>query len=135
MFRAHPDARHMRIRVQPDYMQIDAAPLSVRNLRLDEVSATEVAQWADEVVSVCPLVHFEADPDRWQHLPRTMQRLRERGKLRILMLGDSICNDTSNSLYETQIMRLYPEVSIEVVTTPSRAAGFGSRRRRTWRRT
>jgi hypothetical protein len=117
MFRTHPDARHVRIRLQPDYMQIDAAPLSVRNLRLDEVSATEVAQWADEVVSVCPLVHFEADPDRWQHLPRTMQRLREGRKLRIVMLGDSICNDTSNSLYETQLARFYPRARIKVVTS------------------
>jgi len=115
MFRAHPDARHVQIRVQPDYTQIDAAPLSVRNLRVDGVSATEVAQWADEVVSVCPLVHFEPAADRWQHLPRTMQRLREGGKLRIVMLGDSICNDTSNSLYETQLARLYPEARIAVV--------------------
>ncbi|MCH5375713.1 MAG: hypothetical protein JJ992_17210, partial [Planctomycetes bacterium] len=117
MFRAHPDARHVRIRLQPDYTHIDVAPLSVRNLRVDEVCAAEVAQWADEVVSVCPLVHFEPAADRWQQLPRTMQRLREGGKLRIVMLGDSICNDTSNALYETQLVRLYPEANIEVVTS------------------
>ena len=115
--REHPDAAAVRIRVQPDYTQIDAAPLSVRNLRVDEVPATEVAQWADEVVSVCPLVRFEPAADRWLHLPRTMGRLREGGKLRIVMLGDSICNDTSNSLYETQLSRLYPRARIEVATS------------------
>jgi hypothetical protein len=117
MFRAHPDAATVRIRLQPDYTQIDAAPLSVRNLRVDKVAATEVAHWADEVVSVCPLVHFEPAADRWQHLPRTVQRLRRGGKLRIVMLGDSICNDTSNSLYEAQLARLYPKARIEVVTS------------------
>jgi hypothetical protein len=66
---------------------------------------------------VCPLVQFEPGADRWQNLPRTMKRLRKGKRLRIVMLGDSICNDTSNSLYETQLARLYPEARIKVVTS------------------
>ena len=123
MFRTHPDAAEVRIRLQPDYMEIDAVPLSVRNLRVDGVSASEVAQWADEVVSVCPLVQFEPGADRWQYLPRTMKRLRKGKRLRIVMLGDSICNDTSNSLYETQLARLYPQARITVVTSVRGGAG------------
>ena len=46
-----------------------------------------------------------------------MKTLQQGGKLRIVMLGDSICNDTSNSLYETLLLRAYPKARIEVVTS------------------
>ena len=123
MFRAHADATHVRIRFQPSYNEGEGDPLAVRNLRLDEVSATAVADWADGVVSVCPLVRAEPAADRWQFLPRTIERLRSGKRLRIVMLGDSICNDTSNSLYETRLARFYPQASVEVVTSVRGGAG------------
>ena len=39
-------------------------------------------------------------------LPKTMKTLQQGGNLRIVILGDSICNDTSNSLYETLLKRV-----------------------------
>ena len=39
------------------------------------------------------------------------------GPLRVAMLGDSICNDTSNSLYETLLARIYPKAKLEIVTS------------------
>ena len=92
----------------------------VRNLRRDDGSATAGADWADGVGSGCPRVRAEPAADRWQFLPRTIERLRSGKRLRIVMLGDSICNDTSNSLYETRLARFYPQASVEVVTRSTR---------------
>ena len=111
-FRGHADARKARIR-----LQANAGPLAVKNLRVEKITADDAAAWAAGLAAQCPVVQFEPAADRWQFLPRTMQRLATGGPLRIVMLGDSICNDTSNSLYETLLNRIYPKAKIEIVTS------------------
>jgi hypothetical protein len=111
-FRGHADARQARIR-----LQANAGPLAVKNLRVEQITADEAAAWAAGLAAQCPGVFFEPAADRWQFLPRTMQRLASGGPLRIVMLGDSICNDTSNSLYETLLTRIYPKAQLEIVTS------------------
>ncbi|MEI8228144.1 MAG: family 16 glycoside hydrolase [Planctomycetota bacterium] len=111
-FRGHADARQARIR-----LQANAGPLAVKNLRVEKITADDAAAWAAGLAAQCPVVQFEPAADRWQFLPRTMQRLATGGPLRIVMLGDSICNDTSNSLYETLLNRIYPKAKIEIVTS------------------
>jgi len=117
-FRGHADARKARIR-----LQANAGPLSVKNLRVEKITADEAAAWGAGLAAECPVVQFEPAADRWQFLPETMQRLASGGRLRIVMLGDSICNDTSNSLYETLLARTYPNAKIEIVTSVRRGAG------------
>ena len=111
-FRGHADAKQARIR-----LQANAAPLAVKNLRVEQITADEAAAWAAGLAAQCPVVQFEPAADRWQFLPRTMQRLATGGPLRVVMLGDSICNDTSNSLYETLLTGIYPKAKIEIVTS------------------
>ena len=111
-FRGHADARKARIR-----LQANAGPLSLKNLRVEKITNEEAAAWGAGLAAQCPVVQFEPAADRWQFLPKTMQRLASGGPLRIVMLGDSICNDTSNSLYETLLARAYPKANIEIVTS------------------
>ena len=111
-FRGHADAKQARIR-----LQTSAAPLAVKNLRVEQITADDAAAWAAGLAAQCPVVQFEPAADRWQFLPRTMQRLATGGPLRVVMLGDSICNDTSNSLYETLLARIYPKAKLEIVTS------------------
>jgi uncharacterized protein (UPF0335 family) len=111
-FRGHAGARKARIR-----LQANAGPLSVKNLRVEKIAAEDAADWAAGLAAQCPVVQFEPAADRWQFLPRTMQRLATGGPLRVVMLGDSICNDTSNSLYETLLTRIYPKAKLEIVTS------------------
>jgi hypothetical protein len=111
-FRGHADATKARIR-----LQANAGPLSVKNLRVEKITQEEAAAWGAGLAAQCPVVQFEPAADRWQFLPETMQRLASGGPLRIVMLGDSICNDTSNSLYETLLARAYPKAKIEIVTS------------------
>lgn len=115
-FRGHAAARHARIHLRRDYNRADSAPLEVKDLRVEEITAAEAAAWAAGLAAACPVVSFEPAADRWQHLPKTLVKLAAGGRLRIVMLGDSICNDTSNGLYETLLAERYPGARIEIVT-------------------
>lgn len=98
-FRAHALAKRVRIRFQPN-----AKTLFVKDVFLERVNVADVAAWADGVAAANPLLRYEATANRCERLPKTMKTLQQGGKVRIVMLGDSICNDTSNSLYETLLM-------------------------------
>lgn len=111
-FRAHASAAQVQLR-----FQAAEKPLLVGDALLEEVDAPTVAAWADEVAITCPPVKYEAPENRGQHLRRTLTTLERGGRLRIVMLGDSICNDTSNSLFETLLQRAYPKARIEVVAS------------------
>lgn len=115
-FRGHAAARHARIHLRRNYNRADSAPLEVKNLRVEQITAAEAAAWAAGLAAACPVVSFEPAADRWGHLPKSLAKLAAGERLRIVMLGDSICNDTSNGLYETLLAQRYPEARIEVVT-------------------
>ena len=115
-FRGHAAARHARIHLQRNYNQAHSAPLEVKNLRVEEITAADAAAWAAGLAAACPVGSFEPAADRWRHLPKSLAKLAAGERLRIVMLGDSICNDTSNGLYETLLMERYPGARIEVVT-------------------
>ena len=117
-FRSRVDATHVRLR-----FQALAAGLYVDDVTVREVGRGEAAVWADVMAARCPVVRYVPPPDRWKLLPKTMATLRDGGRLRIVMLGDSICNDTSNSLFETLLMREYPEATIETITSVANAGG------------
>jgi hypothetical protein len=116
-FRGHADARTAQILLRRNYNSAAAAPLEVKNLRVDKITGPEAAAWAAGLAAQCPVVRFEPAADRWRHIPKSMAKLVAGERLRIVMLGDSICNDTSNSLYETLLAERYPGARIEVVTS------------------
>jgi hypothetical protein len=63
-----------------------------------------------------PPVALEAPTDRWSHLPRTAGLLRQNGALRIVMIGDSIVNDTTQSRWEDRLQTMYPQSRIVKTT-------------------
>jgi hypothetical protein len=54
-----------------------------------------------------PVVAVRLPEDRLGRLPRTMRALREGGSLRIVMLGDSIVNDTARSVWHELVEQRY----------------------------
>ena len=110
--RAHALARHMRLR----FVAADGA-LSVDDVLVEGCDAAAVLRWADDLAAGLPPVKFQPPPDRWKLLPRTIARLRQGPSLRVVMLGDSIVNDTSNSIFEVLLERAWPRCRIEVVTS------------------
>jgi len=57
-------------------------------------------------------VKYVPPADRWQFMPNSIKKLQEGPALRIVMLGDSIVNDTAHSHYEHLLMRLYPKCKV-----------------------
>lgn len=55
-----------------------------------------------------PPVDYSAPTDRWTCLSQTQQRFQDRGTLTVVMLGDSIVNDTSRSCWNLLLERAYP---------------------------
>jgi len=63
----------------------------------------------DAIYQAMEPLQYTPPADRWQYIPKTVQRLRDGGTLRIVMLGDSIVNDTGSSQYELLLERMYPQ--------------------------
>lgn len=80
-------------------------------------------QRIDAIYATMPPVKYVASPDRWQFLPNTMKRLQDGPALRIVMLGDSIVNDTAASDYECLLMRTYPKCKIEKIRSVRGSTG------------
>ncbi len=116
-FRTHPDAKQSRIRLQFDYRDPKSSPLEVKDVRVEKIDAAEAAAWSARAAAACPVSRFEPAAGRWALMKKSMAKLAAGERLRIVMLGDSICNDTSNSLFETQLAGRYPKATIEVVTS------------------
>ena len=71
----------------------------------------------DQTYVGMPPVRYTPPAGRWQHLPRTAAVLNKgEGELRVVLLGDSIVNDTSRSGWDLLIRRKYPRVKVTKVT-------------------
>jgi len=63
-----------------------------------------------------PPVRVDLPAERLARLPNTMKRLREGSTLRIVMLGDSIVNDTARGCWHELVARHYPKCKIVCYT-------------------
>jgi hypothetical protein len=71
----------------------------------------------EKALSEMPAVKYTPPADRWSRLPRTAATLKKgEGALNIVMLGDSIVNDTSRSRWDDLVQEAYPKVRITRVT-------------------
>jgi len=110
-FRARANASAMRLRFQPTI-----AALYVYDVEVHPIARPAVAEWADRVAGAMPPLDYTPPEGRWAHLPRTKAKLGTPGVLRIVMLGDSIVNDTGNSAFDVLVERAWPPTRVEVVT-------------------
>ena len=62
-------------------------------------------------------VEFIPPPGRWESLPRTRRLLKEGGEVRIVMLGDSIVNDTARSSWDLLLTGDYPRAKVHRVAS------------------
>lgn len=68
-------------------------------------------------------VRYNPPSDRWKNLPRTRKALTDGGTLRVVMLGDSIVNDTSRSCWNLLVEKRYPKCKIEKITSVRGSTG------------
>ena len=77
----------------------------------------------DAIYAAMDPLDYAPPADRWRNLDRTIERLREGGTLKIVMLGDSIIGDTSVVEIRTAAGREYPKCKIEKVTSVRGSTG------------
>lgn len=113
--------------------RVNAAQQAIRlmgqDVKFDNVLVTaagrdEVRAWAQSVYqSQMPPVNYIPPADRFDRLPRTASRLTSGHTFKIVMLGDSIMNDTGNSPLDVLLEGRRPGTRVEVVTAVGGGTG------------
>jgi len=91
------------------------SPVSIDDVTVARATRSGVLAWIDSLYRTVPPVRYTPAPHRSKHLPRTMETLRRRGRLRIVVLGDSIANDLCNSHFHLLVERMYPGSRITLI--------------------
>ncbi len=107
------NSRYMNMTWQP-YVK---STIMIDNVSVEPIDYLQAASWVDEQYSKLPKFKFTANKDRWKYIPKTMETLKNGGTIKIVMLGDSICNDTSNSSWQALVQRMYPKAKLEVISS------------------
>lgn len=87
-------------------------------------SDAAVAAWDDSIYAQMTPVTYTPPANRFTNLARTYSKLLSGSPLNIVMLGDSIMNDTANSTFETLVERQYPGSKINVSAAVGGGAGM-----------
>ena len=77
----------------------------------------------DQIYAQIPPLRYVAPAGRGQHLSGTIKKLKQGGELRIVMLGDSIVNDTSRSEFQLLLERDFPKCKITKFTSVRGSTG------------
>jgi lysophospholipase L1-like esterase len=89
----------------------------------DPYAGLEPLARIDAVYAGMEPMRYAPPADRWTPLEKTRRRLAGGPSLRIVLLGDSIVNDTSASRFELLLGRMYPACAIEKVTSVRGSTG------------
>lgn len=119
--RARPDAAKMAFTLY--------GGMAVDDLAIATATADDFVAWDAELGRAVKALSFDPPADRWERLPRTARKLRAGGELRIVMLGDSIVNDTLNSILDLRIERANPGVAVTVFPAVTNGGGCWRYRR------
>ncbi|MCL4206169.1 MAG: SGNH/GDSL hydrolase family protein [Pirellulaceae bacterium] len=77
----------------------------------------------DAIYAAMDPIEYQPPAGRFAHLPRTMDKLRNGGELRMVLLGDSIMGNTSGSSFELLLMRNYPKCQIVKIASLRSSTG------------
>jgi hypothetical protein len=101
----------------------DDAGFEIQRIRVTGVGEAEVRIWVEAQLGSLPPLTFTPAADRWNAMPRTHARLQSGEPLRVVLLGDSIINDTFNGMLELMFKRQWPKANLSLI--PSLRGGTG----------
>ncbi len=99
----------------------ESGNLSIDNVTVQKASAGDVAAWANSLCAQMPQIHYTPPVNHLTGLDRTMAKLRAGQSVTIVMLGDSIMDDTANSTIDVLLQQRYGSL-VKVVS----AVGSGT---------
>ena len=100
--------------------------VSAQALGNDGIIIRKNQRTLDEIERVyceIPPVRYSPPSNRWKNLPQTKKCLADGGTLRVVMLGDSIVNDTSRSCWNLLLEKACPECKVEKITSVRGSTG------------
>jgi hypothetical protein len=93
-------------------------------VQVETTTPEEVAHWGDAYYTNLPArLAYLPKPDHGSRLPLTFNRLRTGQMLRIVMLGDSVQQNTANAPTDVWLQRLYPGATIELISSTRGGTG------------
>lgn len=117
--RAKFNSSHARILIQAG-----KSPILLHSLQVYSASKKEVISWAEDITSTLPKLPDSLSPLKPSlFLDSVRKALRNSKQLRVVLLGDSIMNDTGNSPLDVLISRHYPGLDFQVVSSVENAKG------------
>lgn len=99
------------------------SPLHVEMIEVQPVRRRQVARWANRLYRTLPPITTQWPAKTGVAIPDFMNGLRRGKTMRIVMLGDSIANDISNSPFDTLLERMFPRSRVEIVASVRNATG------------
>jgi len=87
--------------------------VQVRDLAVQRVAEAEAAAWCDSLYAKLPQLDFVPPADAFAKLPRTAAALKSGAPWRVVMLGDSIQNDSFNSIFQALVKRDFPKSNLD----------------------
>ena len=97
---------------------------AVQDVSLRRVSIEDAAKWCDQTYAKLPQLQLDLPADPFLLLPKTRQALLEGRKLRVVLLGDSIINDTYCSCFTALVMREFPNVEFIISVRGSTGVNY-----------
>ena len=85
---------------------------TVSDIRFETATAEEAATWCDEVYARLPPATVEPAGDAFLSAPKTREALETGKPWRILLLGDSIVQDTFHSQFHALVKRAFPKSDV-----------------------
>lgn len=99
------------------------AGVNVSDLNIEEISPAETAEWCDKLYETLPPLAYKPPADRLKLIPKSLEAMKSGKKWRVVMLGDSIINDTFNSNFQALVKRHYPKSDLEFICSVRGSTG------------
>lgn len=97
--------------------------VELSNLQIRPISSGEAAEWCDAFCADLPPLAFSPPADRLALVPKTAAALTSGAPWRVVLLGDSIINDTFNSNFQALIKRAYPKSDLRFICSVRGSTG------------
>ncbi len=126
----HPEKQHYEqvlygrenaVGMHPFFQSV--AGIEVWNLEIKPISVDWVAEWCDLLYQTLPRVERGAPSDRLKEIPRTVEAMKNGKPWRVVMLGDSIVNDTFNSNFQALWKQAYPKAELQFICSVRGSTG------------
>lgn len=97
--------------------------VEIWDMRIKRISAKEAAEWCDSLFRTLPQLSYTPPVGRLKFLSGTLAAMKTGRPLRVVMLGDSIINDTFNSNFQSLLLRLYPKADLKFICSVRGSTG------------